>query len=400
MGWQGKRNLLAALVVASVILGVVAWQQFAPQPIPPTIVTATPTVTTVLSQTTIRPRLLSMYGKIFFDHNGNGKQDPGEPDMPGVTVALNGRNMTATNGTGWFVIGDLARGNYAIRPFPSRNFRYMCESADEFRSVTDSYEILLSNDTRKDIGLMEGFLTQPYSKIARMYPETNKYRESMNFYDRDGRLDHTKFWDNKQHGYDNHHGTDYFVPYGDDVLAAAPGTVTLVRTGELYISHSQYFSTGYIHISKAVVKVGDRVRRGGKIAECGSVNTPVPHIHFNLLWLHGDKGYFLDPYRPEFTLDDHARGLYTTKWIVPGSRREWIPTFSDTSIEAIGTNYWTVENKPQFADSTSPLEPSLVSGRILGRPVARPPDCGLSLAPGSKGQYPSETASLDLSGPI
>jgi hypothetical protein len=65
MSAQNKRKLLAVLVAASAILGVVGWQQFTPQPTPPRTVTITPAVTTVsgtqtsvaLSKTTVPPQI-------------------------------------------------------------------------------------------------------------------------------------------------------------------------------------------------------------------------------------------------------------------------------------------------------------------------------------------------------
>jgi hypothetical protein len=57
---------------------------------------------------------MKLYGKIFFDHNGNGRQDPEEPPLTGVAIALDGINATVTNGTGWYVIDAVARGTHEI----------------------------------------------------------------------------------------------------------------------------------------------------------------------------------------------------------------------------------------------------------------------------------------------
>jgi len=58
MSSQSKWKLLAVLIVASALLGVVGWQQFTPKPAPPTtIITVTPTATTVTgSQTIVVPQ--------------------------------------------------------------------------------------------------------------------------------------------------------------------------------------------------------------------------------------------------------------------------------------------------------------------------------------------------------
>jgi len=108
-----------------------------------------------------------MFGQVFFDYNGNGRQDSGEPAVPNVTIALDRSNVTATNVTGWYSISSVAQGNHTLRIFPPRSFRYMCESALEFRSVKESYGVSVLNDTRKDVGLMEGFLTTPFNSGTR-----------------------------------------------------------------------------------------------------------------------------------------------------------------------------------------------------------------------------------------
>jgi hypothetical protein len=56
MSSQNKWKLLSGIIIASVVLGVAGWQQFAPTPTSPTTVTITPAVTTVAgSQTTVVP---------------------------------------------------------------------------------------------------------------------------------------------------------------------------------------------------------------------------------------------------------------------------------------------------------------------------------------------------------
>ncbi|MEO8359479.1 MAG: SdrD B-like domain-containing protein [Vicinamibacteria bacterium] len=54
----------------------------------------------------------SVTGTIFFDANGNGTRDPGEPGMPGVSVVV-----TASDGTTYLVTTD-ANGNYFVPNVP------------------------------------------------------------------------------------------------------------------------------------------------------------------------------------------------------------------------------------------------------------------------------------------
>lgn len=76
---------------------------------------------------------------------------------------------------------------------------------------------------------------------------------------------------------------------GDPVLAAARGTVADIErdTGTVFLNHwGGEFRTEYRHMSKVLVKVGDKVERGDKIGEIGmegispsSGFTPSPHLH-------------------------------------------------------------------------------------------------------------------------
>jgi len=336
MSSQTKWKLLAVLIVASAILGVVGWQQFAPKPVPPATTTvATAAVTTSIETQTTKQPSFRLYGKVFFDYNGNGKQDRGEPDIPNVVVALNGENVTATNSTGWYVIEEVPRGMNTIRPFPTKNFRYMCESASEFRPVEEPYRVLVLDDARKDIGLMEGFLTMPFVKgtgiRAVSYHDDNycEWNPSSN--------SRAKDWMGGQQTYEGHKGTDYGIERGTQILAAAPGEVMIAQYEEgkdldpnvlLYHGwhNGNHCFTAYAHMSRVDVKVGQRVRRGDQIGLSGpsqSVPSPGPHLHFQLNLAPSIKGwdgrFHRDPYRAI-----------------------WDPT---------AVSYWTKDNDPQYPDT-------------------------------------------------
>jgi murein DD-endopeptidase len=106
--------------------------------------------------------------------------------------------------------------------------------------------------------------------------------------------------------YDSHNGTDFAVPIGTVVVAAAPGVVRRVssefnRGGlKVFIDHGEGLVTTSNHLARALVKVGDRVRRGDPIALSGYsgldglVTFPwgAPHVHFNV-WLDGTP---VDPF--------------------------------------------------------------------------------------------------------
>ncbi|MBK6533135.1 MAG: M23 family metallopeptidase [Deltaproteobacteria bacterium] len=72
--------------------------------------------------------------------------------------------------------------------------------------------------------------------------------------------------------YDSHNGTDFAVPLGTVVVAAAPGVVRRVssefnRGGlKVFIDHGAGLVTSSNHLGRSMVAVGDRVARGQPIA--------------------------------------------------------------------------------------------------------------------------------------
>lgn len=100
--------------------------------------------------------------------------------------------------------------------------------------------------------------------------------------------------------YDSHNGTDFATPPGTSVVAAAPGVVLRIsrefnRGGlKIFIDHGHGIVTTSNHLGRALVAVGERVRRGQVIALSGYsgldglVTFPwgIPHVHYNA-WLDG-----------------------------------------------------------------------------------------------------------------
>jgi len=92
----------------------------------------------------------------------------------------------------------------------------------------------------------------------------------------------------------NHHGIDIAAETGDPVYASANGEViyasnTLRGYGNVVIlRHDQKTSTLYAHNKRLLVKKGQRVRTGRKIATVGSTGKSTgPHVHFEI---RGSKG--------------------------------------------------------------------------------------------------------------
>lgn len=86
-----------------------------------------------------------------------------------------------------------------------------------------------------------------------------------------------------------HTGIDYQSAAGTAILAAAGGVVVTQEFRPDYgnmveVDHGKDLVTRYAHASKVMVKKGDLVKRGQKIAEVGSTGRSTgPHLHFEVL---------------------------------------------------------------------------------------------------------------------
>jgi murein DD-endopeptidase len=97
--------------------------------------------------------------------------------------------------------------------------------------------------------------------------------------------------------YDSHNGTDFAVPPGSVITAAAPGHVALTlfefnRGGlKLLVDHGGGWFTSYNHLSRTLRAPGTPVARGEAIALSGASGLDgvlffpwlAPHLHFNVL---------------------------------------------------------------------------------------------------------------------
>jgi murein DD-endopeptidase MepM/ murein hydrolase activator NlpD len=96
-----------------------------------------------------------------------------------------------------------------------------------------------------------------------------------------------------------HEGVDFIADTGTPIFAAAGGIVVAAEYHHQYgnmveIDHGNDFITRYAHASRTLVKVGDVVQRGRKIAEVGSTGrTTGPHLHFEVRY----KGVAQNPAR-------------------------------------------------------------------------------------------------------
>jgi len=94
-----------------------------------------------------------------------------------------------------------------------------------------------------------------------------------------------------------HTGVDLIAPPGTPVVAAAGGVVSTVAYVSEYgnivdIDHDNGLTSRYAHLSRSLVRVGDVVMKGQKVALVGNTGrTTGPHLHFEVR----EKGIPLNP---------------------------------------------------------------------------------------------------------
>ncbi|WP_456406299.1 M23 family metallopeptidase [Caldithrix abyssi] len=102
-----------------------------------------------------------------------------------------------------------------------------------------------------------------------------------------------------------HEGVDISAPTHTPVFASADGVVKFSGYNGGYgkmvvLDHKYGFQTRYAHLSKILVRRGQRVKRGEKIGEVGNTGiSTAPHLHYEVL-LHGknlnpEHFFFDDP---------------------------------------------------------------------------------------------------------
>lgn len=88
-----------------------------------------------------------------------------------------------------------------------------------------------------------------------------------------------------------HYGVDVAGPVGAPVVAPADGVVSLANPdmffsgGTLYLDHGYGVSSAFLHLSKILVKEGQPVKRGEKIALIGKTGRVTgPHLDWRVNW--------------------------------------------------------------------------------------------------------------------
>ncbi|WP_256741858.1 murein DD-endopeptidase MepM, partial [Cronobacter sakazakii] len=88
-----------------------------------------------------------------------------------------------------------------------------------------------------------------------------------------------------------HKGVDFAMPQGTPVLAVGDGEVVMAkRSGAagyyVAIRHGRTYTTRYMHLKKLLVKPGQKVKRGDRIALSGNTGRSTgPHLHYEI-WIN------------------------------------------------------------------------------------------------------------------
>jgi murein DD-endopeptidase MepM/ murein hydrolase activator NlpD len=88
-----------------------------------------------------------------------------------------------------------------------------------------------------------------------------------------------------------HYGLDIAGPVGAKVMAPAAGIITLAEPdlyfsgGTIIVDHGHSLSSTFLHLSRVLVTVGQRVEQGQIIAEVGATGRATgPHLDWRMNW--------------------------------------------------------------------------------------------------------------------
>ena len=303
---------------------------------PAAIATPKPTNTPTATPTNTPVPTFTLSGIVFFDYNGNGVRDSNEPGIAGATVKVGSLSAT-TAADGKYSLRGIPMGNQQVR-LSAVGFRYVSLSLEAFQSSEQTVAIVVSRDTQRDLGLMQGFLTLPFGQ-GTVFTRPNSPFGFATVLDLDPRpgsaiaflpdIEPVSPAAEAPWVVDQHTGLDFCIQEETEIKAAMPGEVTHVGQDAFcglgfWICYGG-FANYYNHNSKILVKKGERVKRGQVIALSGNTGqSGEPHLHFELTTCSTPPRYFDGgvAYDPFATENPNA------------------PTKS--------LGYWTMKNSPQY----------------------------------------------------
>ena len=135
-----------------------------------------------------------------------------------------------------------------------------------------------------------------------------------------------------------HKGTDFAAPVGTPILSTANGTITEVsytRANGRYVKvkHNNTYTTQYLHMQKANVKVGQFVEQGDVIGFVGMTgNTSGPHVCYRFR----KNGVEVDPFKQKLPeakpINESLKKKYFSDIVLIKSQLDSIVIRNKTSI--------------------------------------------------------------------
>lgn len=298
-----------------------------PSPIPTSTPTPIPTYT--------------LSGIIFFDYNGNGIQDQGEPPIKGVPITV-GSLGTTSGADGSYSLEGVPAGSQAVYvKSPTQEtataFRYISLSLEAFQPIEEPIRVTVKGDATLAIALMQGYLTLPFTSDTLITVISYTDLEGTDYdgvvRDWQGNTAMRLVHDGREGlVYDYHCGIDY--GYGENaelcvmkVFAAAPGKVINLGPveeragGSVRLLHADGRMTDYAHLGEIFIEIGQAIPRGALLGTtyCGWNE---PHLHFELMGKEGE------------------------------GRLQWgfsrLPIYRDP-LNPSSFSYWTKDNDPQYS---------------------------------------------------
>lgn len=120
-----------------------------------------------------------------------------------------------------------------------------------------------------------------------------------------------------QHTWKAHKGTDYAAPTGTSIMTTASGTVeatgyTAGNGNFVKVKHNSTYSTQYLHMSKILVRRGQRVSQGDVIGKVGSTGLATgPHVCYRF-WYRGTQ---VDPLRLKLPNSEPMNAKYKSRFM-------------------------------------------------------------------------------------
>lgn len=114
-----------------------------------------------------------------------------------------------------------------------------------------------------------------------------------------------------------HRGVDFAMPIGTPVLVVGDGEVVVSKnsgTAGNYVAvrHSPQYMTCYMHLKKLLVKPGQKVKRGDRIALSGNTGRSTgPHLHFEV-WINQQA---VNPLTANLPCTDRLVGWERTEYL-------------------------------------------------------------------------------------